>query len=106
MSTESVLVLNATGKVGRHVCRALREAGFAVHGTTRSQNNNLLAQGVNPVVCNYTQRADLDRALAQTGARKMFVITDFLVLPKRVRRLNWPKVKSPLTRPKPRGLTT
>ena len=77
MSTESVLVLNATGKVGRHVCRALREAGFAVHGTTRSQNNNLLAQGVNPVVCNYTQRADLDRALAQTGARKMFVITDF-----------------------------
>ena len=87
MSTESVLVLNATGKVGRHVCRALREAGFAVHGTTRSQNNNLLAQGVNPVVCNYTQRADLDHALAQTGARKMFVITDFFGAAKKSARL-------------------
>jgi uncharacterized protein YbjT (DUF2867 family) len=87
MSTESVLVLNATGKVGRHVCRALREAGFAVHGPTRSQNNNLLAQGVNPVVCNYTQRADLDRALAQTGARKMFVITDFFGAAKKSARL-------------------
>ena len=87
MSTESVLVLNATGKVGRHVCRALREAGFAVHGTTRSQNNNLLAQGVNPVVCNYTQRADLDRALTQTGARKIFVITDFFGAAKKSARL-------------------
>ena len=77
MSAPSVLVLNATGKVGRHVCRALREAGFAVHGTTRSANSNLPAQGVNPVVCNYTLRADLDRAFAQTGARKVFVITDF-----------------------------
>ena len=77
MSTESVLVLNATGKVGRQVCRALCEAGFAVHGTTRSANSQLPTLGVNPVVCNYTQRADLDRALAQTGARKMFVITDF-----------------------------
>ena len=27
MSAEKVLVLNATGKVGRNVCRALREAG-------------------------------------------------------------------------------
>ena len=71
MSTESVLVLNATGKVGRQVCRALCEAGFAVHGTTRSANSHLPALGVNPVVCNYTQRADLDRAFAQTGARKV-----------------------------------
>ena len=77
MSAPSVLVLNATGKVGRQVCRALCEAGFAVHGTTRSANSHLPALGVNPVVCNYTQRADLDRAFAQTGARKVFVITDF-----------------------------
>ena len=77
MSSESVLVLNATGKVGRQVCRALREAGFDVHGTSRSAHNALQALGVKPVVCNYTVRADLDRALVQTGARKMFVITDF-----------------------------
>ena len=77
MFAPSVLVLNATGKVGRQVCRALCEAGFAVHGTTRSANSHLPALGVNPVVCNYTQRADLDRAFAQTGARKVFVITDF-----------------------------
>ncbi len=77
MSNPSVLVLNATGKVGRNVCRALRDAGFSVHGTTRSNTHTLSSLGVNPVVCNYTVRADLDRALAQTGARKMFVITDY-----------------------------
>ena len=77
MSSESVLVLNATGKVGRQVCRALLEAGFEVHGTSRSAHNSLQALGVKPVVCNYTLRADLDRALVQTGARKLFVITDF-----------------------------
>jgi len=77
MSSKTVLVLNATGKVGRQACRALREAGFQVHGTSRSAKNDLPSLGVQPVVCNYTVRADLDRALAQTGARKMFVITDF-----------------------------
>jgi uncharacterized protein YbjT (DUF2867 family) len=29
------------------------------------------------VVCNYTIRADLDRAFEQTGAKKVFVITDY-----------------------------
>jgi uncharacterized protein YbjT (DUF2867 family) len=77
MSTEKVLVLNATGKVGRNVCRALLEAGFDVYGTTRSTLGALADQGVKPVVCNYTQRADLDRALAETGAKKVFVITDY-----------------------------
>lgn len=77
MTQEKILVLNATGKVGRHVCRALREAGFEVHGTTRSKAGTLESQGVKPVVCNYTQRADLDRAFAQSGARKVFVITDY-----------------------------
>ena len=76
-STDKVLVLNATGKVGRNVCRALLEAGFAVYGTTRSANSALASQGVTPVVCNYTLRADLDRAFAESGARKVFVITDF-----------------------------
>jgi uncharacterized protein YbjT (DUF2867 family) len=77
MNSAKVLVLNATGKVGRNVCRALKEAGFDVFGTTRSAQNSLQKIGVNPVVCNYTVRADLDRAFAQSGARKVFVITDF-----------------------------
>ena len=77
MSGEKVLVLNSTGKVGRNVCRALLEAGFKVYGTTRSAKSTLASQGVTPVVCNYTLRSDLDRAFAQSGARKVFVITDF-----------------------------
>jgi uncharacterized protein YbjT (DUF2867 family) len=77
MSAEKVLVLNSTGKVGRNVCRALLEAGYEVHGTTRSTQGALAALDVKPVVCNYTLRADLDRALAQSGAKKMFVITDY-----------------------------
>lgn len=77
MTAEKVLVLNATGKVGRNVCRALLEAGFEVHGTTRSSNSPLAGQGVKPVVCTYTIRADLDRAFKETGAKKAFVITDY-----------------------------
>jgi len=77
MAAEKVLVLNATGKVGRNVCRALVEAGFDVYGTTRSANSQMASQGVTPVVGNYTLRADLDRAFKQTGAKKVFVITDF-----------------------------
>jgi uncharacterized protein YbjT (DUF2867 family) len=82
MSAEKVLVLNATGKVGRNVCRALREAGYTVYGTTRSPNSSLASQGIQPVVCNYTVRADLDRAFTQTGARKVFVITDYFAAAK------------------------
>ena len=77
MSADKVLVLNATGKVGRNVCRALLEAGFDVHGTTRSANGPLADWGVKPVVCNYTSRTDLDHAFAQTGVKKVFVITDY-----------------------------
>jgi len=77
MPAEKVLVLNATGKVGRNVCRALREAGFDVHGTTRSSTSPLASWGVKPVVCNYTSRADLDRAFERTGAKRVFVITDY-----------------------------
>lgn len=75
---KKVLVLNATGKTGRNVCRALKAAGFDVYGTTRSASNtSLAAAGVKPVVCNYTVRADLDRALAESGATKLFLLTDF-----------------------------
>jgi len=77
MPAEKVLVLNATGKVGRNVCRALVEAGFEVFGTTRSSNSPLADQGVRLMVCNYTIRADLDRAFKETGAKKVFVITDY-----------------------------
>jgi uncharacterized protein YbjT (DUF2867 family) len=77
MSSSKVLVLNATGKVGQNVCLALKEAGFDVYGTTRSTKNNLASKGFTPVVCNYTIRADLDRALKESGAKKVFSITDY-----------------------------
>lgn len=81
-NSEKVLVLNATGKVGRNVCKALLEAGFEVYGTTRSSKNNLSSMGVKQVVCNYTLRKDLDSAFAQTGAQKVFVITDYFAAAK------------------------
>lgn len=77
MSGETVLVLCATGKVGRHVCRALAEANFDVHGTTRSDSGYLSSIGVTPVIADYTQRPDLDRAFAQSQAKKAFVLTDY-----------------------------
>jgi len=76
-SDNKVLVLCATGKAGRNVSRALKEQGFDVFGTTRSTNNSLEAQGIHPIVCNYTARADIDQALSQSGAKKVFSITDF-----------------------------
>jgi uncharacterized protein YbjT (DUF2867 family) len=77
MTKEKVLVLNSTGKVGRNVCRALHDAGYEVFGTTRSSKNTSANRGVQHVVCNYTVRADLDNAFKQTGAKKVFVITDY-----------------------------
>lgn len=77
MSSNKVLVLCATGKAGRNVSRALKEAGFEVYGTTRSKPQKLSDQGITPVLCNYTSREDLDRALIETGAKKLFVITDY-----------------------------
>ena len=82
MSAQKVLVLNSTGKVGRNVCRALIDAGFDVYGTTRSTVSSLASQGVAPVVCNYTVRADLDKAFKATGAKKIFVITDYFAAAK------------------------
>ena len=77
MALNKVLVLNATGKVGKNACLALKEAGFDVYGTTRSTSNELSSQGVHPVICNYTERVDLDRALRETGAKMVFAITDY-----------------------------
>ena len=62
MPSEKVLVLNATGKVGKNVCLALRAAGFEVCGTTRSQSAQLSKAGVEPVICNYTERSGLEYA--------------------------------------------
>ena len=77
MVNDRVLVLCSTGKVGRNVCRALVESDFEVYGTTRSVSGPLAAPGVIPVVANYTQRADLERAFAETKATKAFVLTDY-----------------------------
>lgn len=77
MTSNKVLVLNATGKVGRNTCRALKEAGFDVYGTTRSSNSGLANLGVHPIICNYTDRAELDRALKESGATLVFAITDY-----------------------------
>lgn len=72
-----VLVLNATGKAGSGVCKALVDAGFDVYGTTRQADKPLAAPGAKPVVCNYTVIGELMKALRRTGAKRMFVITDY-----------------------------
>ena len=77
MSGEKVLVLCATGKVGRNVCLALKEKGFDVYGTSRKKNASLESKGINVVVRNYAVKADLEKALAESGAKKVFVLTDF-----------------------------
>ena len=82
MSTDKVLVLNATGKVGRNVCRALIESGFDVYGTTRSNKTALVSQGIKPVLCNYTVRTDLDGAIEKSGAKKVFAMTDYFAAAK------------------------
>lgn len=77
MDPEKVLVLNSTGKVGRNTCRALKEAGFEVYGTTRSRTHDVSKWGITPVICDYTDRAQLDRAIRETGVKKLFAITDY-----------------------------
>ena len=77
MSGEKVLVLCATGKVGRNLSLALVQAGFSVYGTTRSWSDYLVGIGVTPVIADYTKRSDLDRAFAETQAKKVFILTDY-----------------------------
>jgi uncharacterized protein YbjT (DUF2867 family) len=105
MSAEKILVLNSTGKVGRNVCRALLDAGFEVHGTTRSANNTLADAGVKPVVCNYTVRPDLAKAFAQSGAKKVFVITDFFGAAKKSAKLEIEQGRAAIDEAKAAGVT-
>jgi len=72
MSGQKVLVLCATGKVGKNVCLALNEAGFDVYGTSRSGS----VPGYHGVKCNYTDKKSLDAALKETGVKLVFGITD------------------------------
>ena len=104
MSAEKILVLNSTGKVGRNVCRALREAGYEVFGTTRSNQNTLADQGVKPVICNYTQRQDLDRAFAQTRAKRVFVITDYFGAAKKSAQLEFEQGRAAIDAAKAAGV--
>jgi uncharacterized protein YbjT (DUF2867 family) len=71
---QRVLVLCATGKIGRNACKALSEAGFDVYGTTRGAG--ALAAGT-PIVCDYTDPEHLAHAFKESGAKKVFSITDF-----------------------------
>ena len=77
-----VLVLQATGKAGRNIALALKDAGFEVFGTTRSAKNNLASKGITPVIANYTVQADIDRAIKESGAKKVIGITDFFMAAK------------------------
>ena len=70
-------MLCSTGKAGRNVCLALAQSGFDVYGTTRSVSKYLPSIGVTPVIADYTERSDLDRAFAQSQAKKVFVLTDY-----------------------------
>lgn len=74
-----VLVLCATGKAGSQVCKALTVAGFDVYGTSRSGKST---EDFKAVACNYTVRCDLDRALKESGAKKIFIVSDFFVAAK------------------------
>ena len=74
---QKILVLNATGKAGSNVCRALKEASFDVYGTTRSQNKNHDRLGIKSVICNYTVKSELEKSFKDTGAKRVFVITDY-----------------------------
>ena len=64
--SDKVLVLCATGKVGRNVCIALKDRGYTVYGTTRNAKKQI-ADGVTAVECNYIDRKSLDAAFASTG---------------------------------------
>ena len=76
-TNNKVLVLCATGKLGKNTCRALNEAGFEVYGTSRNANNQLQSLGIKPIVADYTKRTDLDRSFRESGAKKVVIMTDF-----------------------------
>ena len=83
-SAGKVLVLQATGKLGGGVARGLKAAGFDVYGTTRSKKGAaaLEAAGMHAVVANYVKRADVDRAIKESGATKLVFLTDYVLAAK------------------------
>lgn len=85
MQSEKVLVCGATGRVGGGVTKALKEAGFEVFGTTRNQagKSKLEANGINAVICDYTDKSQVLDALKSTGCKLVFFLTDFLVAAKK-----------------------
>lgn len=76
---KTVLVLCATGKMGKGVVRGLLQRGFEVYGTTRSAKSGaaLTALGAKPIVANYVVRADVERAIKESGAKQVVFLTDF-----------------------------
>ena len=77
---DKVLVCAATGRVGGGVTKALKEAGFDVYGTTRNEagKNKLEKNGVKGVICDYTDKAQVQEALKSTGCKLAFILTDFI----------------------------
>jgi uncharacterized protein YbjT (DUF2867 family) len=79
MAGEKVLVVAATGKTGLNIVRALVEKGFDVYGTSRSQRgaDKLKSKGATGLVANYCVKADLQRCFTESGAKLVFLVTDF-----------------------------
>ena len=82
MPPDKVFLAGAAGAVGRRLVPLLREAGYAVWGTTRSPEKAeaLRAAGVVPVVVDVFDRAVLSRAMRE--ARPGVVIHQLTDLPK------------------------
>jgi uncharacterized protein YbjT (DUF2867 family) len=65
-----VLIVGATGVIGRETARCLRAGGQSVRGMTRSAERarDLAARGVEPVIGDLVDAASLDRACAGVDA--------------------------------------
>lgn len=79
--SEKVLVLCATGKLGLGVSCGLKAAGFDVAGSSRGAKGVALlgAKGIRGLQANYVVRADVDRAITESGAKKLVFLTDFFL---------------------------
>ena len=78
INEEKVLVLCATGKMGYGVVTGLKAAGYGeVYGTTRGSKGSLEKAGVKPIIANYIVKADVERAIKESGAKNLIFLTDF-----------------------------
>lgn len=84
MAEKKVLVLCSTGKMGKGVARGLKDSGLDVYGTTRTAKSGaaLTKYGIKPIVANYIVRADVDRALKESGASVLVMMTDYFLAAK------------------------